>query len=197
MKILTFVDVHGDISSIESLKKKAKHADLVVCSGDFTFFEDHVEYLVKKLAEFEKDVLIIHGNHEYDEVLELLCKKYKNLHFMHKKTKKVGDFTFIGYGGGGFVYKDPEFVETTKALMKNVDKNEKIVLITHAPPHNTKIDTVPGFGHVGNKDYSKFIKENNVVLVITGHLHEHFGEETGLGKAKLVNPGYKGKLIEL
>lgn len=197
MKILSFTDVHGDLSTLEDLKKKAKNADLVVCPGDFTFFEDHIEFLTKKIAEFGKDVLILHGNHEYHEVLSVLCRKYKNMHFMHKKVKKIGDYTFIGYGGGGFIHNDPEFVKTMRLLMKNIDKKEKIVLITHAPPADTKIDTVPGFGHVGNRDYTKFIKENNVVLSISGHLHEHFNEKDKVGKAKFVNPGYKGEIIEL
>lgn len=199
MRILTFTDVHGDLSTLEHIKKTAreKQVDLVICVGDYTFFENHIEFLTKKLSELGTEVLLIHGNHEDSEVVKILCKRYKNMHFIHNKAKRIGNFVFIGHGGGGFHYNDPDFVKAVKDMMKNIDKNEKIVLITHAPPHRTKIDVVPGYGHVGNKDYKRFIQENNVVLAISGHLHETFNKEDKVGKAKIINPGYKGKIVEL
>lgn len=198
MKILAFTDVHGDLSTLEHLKKevKAKKIDYVVCIGDYTFFEQHIEFLTKKLAQLGTQVILIHGNHEDNEVVEVLCKKYKNLHFIHKKIKKAGKYLFVGHGGGGFSLNDPDFVRTMKNLAKEFD-NKKLILITHAPPNNTKLDYIPHYGHVGNRDYSKFIKEHNVVLALSGHLHETFGKEDRLGKARLINPGYKGKIITL
>jgi len=199
MKLLVFTDIHGDLSTLEKLKKEVreKHIELIICTGDYTFFENHIEYLTKRIAELGAEVLIIHGNHEYDDVMRVLCKKYKHMHFLHNKIKKIGNYTFIGHGGGGFSLKDPEFVEAMKSLTKDLDKKEKIVLITHAPAHGTKLDMVPGYGHVGNKDYRRFIETNNVVLALSGHIHESFGKEDKIGKARVINPGYKGKVVTL
>ena len=197
MKILAFSDVHGDLSTLEHIKKevKDKKIDYVVCAGDFTFFEQHIEFLTKKLSQLGTEVILIHGNHEDSEVVEILSKKYKNVHFIHKKVKKAGNYAFIGYGGGGFSLNDPEFVKTTSNLVKNL--KEKIILVTHAPPNGTKLDHLSRRGYVGNRDYSKFIKNNNVILAISGHLHENFNKEDKMGKARLINPGYKGKIITL
>ncbi|HIH39910.1 TPA: hypothetical protein HA219_04295 [Candidatus Woesearchaeota archaeon] len=197
MKILAFADVHGDLSTLEHIKKevKSKKINYVVCAGDYTFFEHHIEFLTKKLSQLGTEVILIHGNHEDSEIVEVLSRKYKNVHFIHKKIKKAGEYAFIGYGGGGFSLNDPEFTKTMHNLTKNI--KEKIILVTHAPPNGTKLDFLPGLGYVGNKDYSKFIKMNNVVLAISGHLHERFNKEDRLGKAKVINPGYKGKIITL
>jgi len=199
MKILAFTDLHNDISALENIKEQIKNNDieLAVCTGDFTFFEHHVEIMIKKIAELGTDVLLVHGNHEYDEVVEALCKQHKNIHFMHNNTKKFGKYVFIGHGGGGFSLRDPDFVENSKRLMKNVEKNEKIILMTHAPPHNTKVDVVPGYGHVGNKDYRDFIEKNNVVLALCGHIHEGFNKHDKIGNAFVINPGYNGKIIDI
>lgn len=199
MKILAFSDIHGDLSTLERFKKvvKQKKIDVVLCAGDFTFFENHIEIMMKKLSELGTEVLLIHGNHEYDEVVKILVKKYKNLHFIHKKAKKIGDFIFIGYGGGGFSLKDSEFVKTMKDLTNHINKKEALILMTHAPFFGTKLDIVPGYGHVGNKDYRKFIESNKVVLGLAGHIHECFGKIDKLGRALLISPGYKGKIITL
>lgn len=199
MKILAFADTHGDLSAMENLKRivKEKKIDLAICAGDYTFFEQHIEIMTKKLSELGTEVLVIHGNHEYDEVAEVLCKKYKNLHFMHNKVKKIGNYVFMGHGGGGFSLRDNEFVEEMSKLIKKTEKGDKIVLVTHAPPYGTKLDIVPGCGHVGNKDYVDFIKNNNVILAVCGHIHEGFGKEDKISKARVISPGFKGKIVEL
>ncbi len=197
MKILAFADVHGDLSALEHIKKevKSQKIDYVVCAGDYTFFEQHIEFLTKKLSQLGTEVILIHGNHEDSEVVEVLSRKYKNIHFIHKKIKKTGKYAFIGYGGGGFSLNDPQFVKIAANLSKNT--KEKIILVTHAPPNGTRVDKIHHYGHVGNKDYAKFIKEHNVILALSGHLHETFGKEGRLGKARVINPGYKGKVITL
>jgi len=210
MRILAFTDIHGGsdayyvsptetISRLNKFKKglKEKNIDLIVCTGDFTLFGDYVEVLVKKIADLGVDVILIHGNHEDETDIKILTKRYENIHFIHKKKKKVGDYFFIGYGGGGFSVKDSEFTKTMKNLTKHLKKTDKIILLTHGPAYNTKLDAMPGIGHVGNKDYRKFIETHNVILNLSGHIHEGFGKEDKIKKARIINPGYKGKIITL
>ena len=40
MNLLFFSDMHGNLKVLDSLKNKAKEADGIVCSGDFTVFEE-------------------------------------------------------------------------------------------------------------------------------------------------------------
>jgi len=39
MKILAFTDLHGRINLLDTLKKKARKCDIVICAGDLTNFE--------------------------------------------------------------------------------------------------------------------------------------------------------------
>ena len=43
MNLLFFSDMHGNLKVLDSLKNKAKEADGIVCSGDFTVFEEDIE----------------------------------------------------------------------------------------------------------------------------------------------------------
>jgi len=210
MRILAFTDIHGGsksyyVSALETIKRlnrfkkeiKKKKIDLVVCTGDFTLYGNYPDVLIKKISELGVDVILIHGNHEDETEIRILTKRRESIKFIHKKKKRIGDYVFIGYGGGGFATKDKEFVRTMKDLTSNLKKTDKIIFLMHGPPSNTKMDIVPGIGHVGNEDYRKFIQKNNVILALCGHIHEGFGKEDKIGKARVINPGYKGKLIIL
>jgi len=50
--------------------------------------------------------------------------------------------------------------------------------------------------HAGNKSIRKFIERIKPVLAISGHLHECVGEDK-IKETKVVNPGYKGKILTI
>ena len=85
MKLLVFGDTHGSISSLKKIEQKSRKADIVLCSGDLTIFEDNLEYIMKRLGKIKKSILLIHGNHETDFVVRKLSTYYKNITFLHKK----------------------------------------------------------------------------------------------------------------
>jgi len=71
MKILAFTDIHSNINYlrvISSLSKKEK-PDLVICSGDISFFSTGINKIKKEIAYFGKTTLLIHGNHEIQVLL--------------------------------------------------------------------------------------------------------------------------------
>ncbi len=80
MKLLTFVDLHGDTGLLKKLIKRAKEEDidLIVAAGDITQFEDNLKYIIKKLNTIGKKVLLIPGNHESDKSLKDAVKNYGN-----------------------------------------------------------------------------------------------------------------------
>ncbi len=208
MKILAFTDIHGStkhsgyipvmdtLKRIEHFKKevKEKKIDVVICTGDFSIFGNHTDFLIKKLAQIHTHILLIHGNHEDADEVRILSKRYSNIHYLHEKKIKIGEYTFLGYGGDGFSRRNPEFLKSMKKL---IEPEDKIVLLLHGPPQGTKVDSIPGIGHVGNVDYREFIEKHNVVLALCGHIHEAFGKEQKLGNALLMNPGPDGKIITL
>ncbi len=197
MNLLVFSDLHADIRAMKSLEAKAEreNPDLVICLGDVSIFEQYLDVVMKRLSKINKNFLVIHGNHESEGIMKKICSFHKNMKFVHKKIYDYGGYSFIGFGGGGFSLVDREFERFVKENEKEI-KGKRIILLTHASPHNTKLDNLHG-EHCGNKSITNFIKSHNVVLALSGHFHETAGQEDFIGKARLVNPGAFGKIITI
>ena len=196
MRILAFTDPHAQKDHLDSVKKKAKQADLVICCGDFTIFDNGLDEVLDLLEKLGKKVLLVHGNHEDEHQVAGKCKKLKNVTFLHKAVQTVQGISFIGYGGGGFAHTDA-FFETWSSLLANELKKKKTVLVVHQPPHDTKIDYLEWAGHVGSKSFRKFIDEVQPKLVLCGHLHETFNMQDKVKNSIILNPGPDGTLIEV
>ncbi len=199
MKILAFSDVHGSEKALKRIKQKLAHEkiDLLICAGDITIFEQGYVGIVRKLDEFGIKTLIIHGNHESRETMKRLAENSKNLIFIHKDPVRIGDYVFYGYGGGGFSFREPDFVKDSKKFLSFVKRGDKIVLVTHAPPYNTKLDMLWEDHHCGNKDIKTFIDKVNPVLAVSGHIHENAYVTYHHKKTILLNPGPTGTVVKI
>jgi Icc-related predicted phosphoesterase len=73
-------------------------------------------------------------------------------------------------------------------------------VLTHVPPHGTRLDRTMLFQHVGSAALRAFVERTQPALVISGHVHEARGAEQ-IGRTTAVNcgPAVKGyyALIEL
>jgi len=198
MKILAFTDMHGSLKALRKLKKKSRKADVIVCAGDISIFEQKLEYFLKQFDKLNKPFLIIPGNHETSEDMEAASMLFENMINIHKKTYKTNNCLFMGYGEGGFSMVDKEFERKAKKFEKEIKKNKdmKVVLVTHAPPYKTRLDDIGGSA-CGNKSIKNFIKKMRPDLVITGHLHENAGKTDSIEKTRLINPGPYGEIISL
>ena len=121
--------------------------------------------------------------------------KYPNCINIDRRAVRIGDYVFLGYGGGGFKMKDAGFRKIAREWYGKY-KDDKVVLVTHGPPVNTKLDLL-GKRHVGNIDYRRFVERIKPRLMICGHLHETVGEMDKIGKTKVIHPGWEGMVIEL
>ena len=198
MKILTFVDLHGSLTALKEIKKKSKDVDIILCGGDISVFEQDIDFLISELSKTKKQIIIVHGNHEDPNNLKKVCSKYKNIHFIHKSKKKIGNTLFIGYGGGGFTFEDTEFDKITPKLEKwiKAHKNGKVIVVSHAPPFGTKVDKM-GVEFVGNISLREFIIKNKIDFFTCGHIHETAGKKDKLKGTSILNPGPKGKIITI
>lgn len=201
MNILAFVDIHGSVKALEKVEEKAKDADILVCAGDMSMFEQGLDILLGRLNNTGKTVLMIHGNHETPEVLKRVCERFDKIVFIHKKTYIKDDTMFIGYGGGGFSLADERFERFAEGVTKDIKKdkkgkkNLKIVLVTHAPPYGTKLDFLDEYS--GNKSIRSFVEKVKPKLVICGHFHEHRGEFDYIGETEVINPGPYGRMVKI
>lgn len=207
MRILFFTDIHGSEKHLKEVMEKSHDADIIVCPGDLTIFENGLDEILRKLNSIGKPVIVIHGNHESSSTMAAISMRYRNIHFIHKSSYIMGDIIFFGYGGGGFSTNDAAFDKAAENFMKEYDKickrenkNFRLILVTHAPPYNTNIDDM-GDGrmewHVGCKNFTSFIKEQQPLIAVSGHIHETFELEDRIGDTLLFNPGPKGRILEV
>lgn len=194
MRILAFVDIHGNKTLAKRLVSLSKQADLLICAGDLTFFGKNLKEILEILEKANKPLLIIPGNHESEDQIKQISKKLSFVHFMHNKLYILNQYAFLGYGGGGFEIEDKS-LESLIPKIKEKIKNKVFILITHQPPYNTKLDLI-NRQHVGSKSLLRLIKELNPRLHICGHLHENISKKDRVNKTFIVNPGF-GKLINL
>ncbi len=193
MKILAFSDLHSDEKALRSLEKKAKKADILVCAGDFTYFEMGMKKILTKLNSFGKKVVLVHGNHEEPFNVKVMSRKMKNIVYVHKKLHRHWNYVFVGHGGEGFALTSKDFERFASKL--KFRKEDKIIFVHHQPPHGTKLDFI--WAHHGNRSYRNFILKKKPILAICGHLHETAGKKDKLGKTTLLNAGEKGVIIKV
>ena len=198
MKILAFVDLHGRKTSLKRLISRANKPDInfVINAGDLTIFGEHLKEIAKELSRIKKPIIMIPYNHETDEQILKICKKYPQMIYLQKKWLRKKEYLFMGYGGGGFSFIDRKFEKVAARFKKLIKKGDKVILVSHAPPYGTKVDKI-GREHCGNKSIRKFIEKEKPDLVICGHLHECAGKEDKIGKTRIVNPGWDGRVLEI
>lgn len=195
MKILAFTDIHGEEKFLSKIVKKSEKADILVCCGDFTFFGQNIKKIVKRLLTMKKPLLVLHGNHETEAEIEEVAGK--DVIRIHKKPYSIGNYVFLGHGGGGFSLSDRKLEKKIPLFKKTIKKGNKVILVTHAPPFGTELDLMPWTGHVGCQSINKTIIDIKPNLLICGHLHENFGVHQKMGETFMINPGPEGVIIEL
>lgn len=200
MKVLLFVDTHGNSGSMRRLKEKSRDAELLVCAGDFTIFENDMTQILREFNDIGKPVLLIHGNHETSSGVMIECEQLRNLHFIHRNYYIYDDIIFYGFGGGGFSIRDESFARESELFMTEFrklseNKRYKLVLVTHAPPYDTKLDDLGG--HAGNRSIAEFIKRHHPMLAVSGHFHENAGADDRMNITRMINPGPDGIILDL
>ncbi len=194
MRILAFCDTHGSNAHLGSLKKKAANADIAICAGDFTVFEQGIRAKIRDIDSLGIKVYLIHGNHESQGTVRALCEQSKRITFIHKKTAQCNGWKIAGWGGGGFSLEDREFESCFMGLEK--ENNSRLIFVTHGPPYNTLLDKLYN-EHTGNKSYLRVLKRVKPVLWVCGHIHENKYKTEQRGQTLLVNPGPKGLIVEV
>ena len=196
MKILAFVDMHGSFTKLKEVIRKSQKADILVCCGDISMFGQNLDRIFSQLSKTQKPILVIPGNHETEEQIRQVCKKYK-LIYLHNGSYILNNYVFFGYGGGGFSQKTEALEKVINKFKKTLKKDDKIILITHAPPYKTTLDFLPHLGHVGSKSLRTFIEEIKPFLHICGHLHENDGSSDKINNSLILNPGSDGQIIDI
>lgn len=204
MKLLAFTDLHSSMGSLKKVRAKIKKhkPDYVLCLGDSTYFGDLPE-VFEEINKLKAPVLMLPGNEPHESIKEVrkLCKKYDNITFVHKKVVELQGYTLVAHGGGGFYghgedARDEDFEKFIKRKAKKIKR--PVLLITHAPPHGTKLDYLDWLEeHVGCISYRDFIEEIEPLFALSGHIHESFNKKQKIGKTLVCNPSPQGKVFKI
>ena len=163
--------------------------DCIVFVGDVTNFGDAglAREICEVLKSFE-NVFVLPGNCDPPGVLEVLEEEGLSL---HKKIISLGEFDFIGFGGSNPTPFNTPFEMEEEEIEKGLSElrsERRTILVTHAPPRDTKCDLIPSGAHVGSTAVRKVIERMGPAFNICGHVHEGIGVDR-IGGTVIVNPG--------
>ena len=98
MKIVSFGDIHEDISNLKRLKDELEAADVIIISGDLTNYNGRKEAkkVIEGIMKYNKNVLAQLGNLDKFEVNDYLTERGINLHRNGYIKDGIGIF---GVGG--------------------------------------------------------------------------------------------------
>lgn len=188
-------DIHGNNSAVARVRDKAlkEHVEVLLVCGDITHFGTMqiAESILKELSYASK-VLFVHGN--CDPITLSKIEKSGNAENLHSRRVDINGFIFIGSGGS---LKTPfrtriEYAE--EQIVKHLNKasmaisDERVIVVSHDPPFNTKLDRIYSGDHVGSNALREFILSRKPIIVTCGHVHEGRGIDK-VSDSIVVNPG--------
>ncbi len=196
MRILIASDHHGSLRSVEetAIKVREVQADLTVICGDITNFgsPNIAEKLIHPLTELQTPVLFVPGNCDPPSLADL---NLRNVHSIHGRCKVYGSLAFIGVGGCPitpfhtlFEMSESEIMDILAQSVRNCPNNYPLIVVSHFPPKDTRLDLTYTNKHVGSLSLRFFIEERKPSLVLCGHIHEARGVDR-IGETLIVNPG--------
>ena len=230
MKIFSISDLHLDIYNkkpmdifgpvwhnyldkiVEDWNNKVAEDDVVILAGDYSWAMklEQVAPDFEFLNSLKGTKIIIRGNHDYwwsslSKVRELLPE---NVYALQNDAVKISDYIFCGNRGwlipeGKFNTEENQKIYareviradlSLKAAKKLQTNNEKIVFITHYPPFNNKVEP---------SEYTRLIEDNDVNIVVFGHLHGYvnpkmlYNEINGVKYYLTSCDAFKNQLVEI
>lgn len=197
LNLLVVADFHGVPNADENLRKFLKRGyDCLILIGDITNMGplSVAEDILVKAKAAVVPVLAVPGNCDPKPILEVLNEHGVNL---HAKRVKLGDLTFVGLGGSNLTPFNTPFELTEAEIKEELERlspsaDESWVLVTHAPPYDTKVDRIEAGPHVGSKSIRQIIENKQPLVALCAHVHE--GRNTDeLGRTLIVNPGQISK----
>ena len=195
-KILAISDVHGEENNNLYDYLENNEIDLILILGDITNFGplEFVGTFINKLNKYDVDVVAIPGNCDPDGVSDSIDDVSVCL---HNNFIDYDDFVLFGYGGSNETpfdtpgeVSDDKIYEDVYKLLNESDIDSKVkILVTHAPPFNTKADVIESGDHVGSHGILKVIQEFKPDINLCGHVHEAKSLSKIESTTDVANPG--------
>jgi len=189
-------DFHGEARAFRECASKAEEAraGVVVACGDLTHFDtvQRAKELLAPLLELRLPLFFVPGNCDPPALTGV---SVEGAHCVHGTFGVYGDAVFMGAGGGllspfhtPFEMTEEEIMEVLNRGFEHTPNKRWLILVSHHPPSNTRMDLTSGGKHIGSLSVRRFIEEKEPALVFCGHVHEARGVDR-IWETLLVNPG--------
>ena len=197
MKILIFSDIHGDLRALERVV--AQPADIYIAAGDLCNFGKGLDRCAKILQPLGERLFVLPGNHETHKQTKEFCEQHGFVDF-HRQARKLNGTNWAGLGYSNITpFKTPgEYSEEEiAAALAPFAGLEKLYLVVHFPPLNTKLDEYAEGQHAGSPTLRAWVEEEKPLYLLCGHIHETAGMKDILGTTQCINVGKEGYAIEV
>lgn len=203
MRIIAFGDIHDRTENIGKVERLSD-ADCVIITGDLTNFGGvgRAKKVIETVSRHNPNLYALPGNMDQRQVEGYVDELGINIHSKGVIIQGVG---FFGVGGSNYTpfntpteYTEEEIKEFIRKGYEEIKHVKLKVLVSHAPPYNTKVDIVGGGHHVGSVSVREFIEKYQPQICLTGHIHEAVGKDI-IGNTIILNPGMlaNGGYVEL
>jgi len=196
MRLLAISDIHSHGVNVSLLVESLQTTsyDYVLVSGDITNFGS-VEEAYNLLKYFRRiaPVYFVPGN---CDPADLLHKSWdeEGIYNVHSRTLSLNsNWRIIGVGGSTITpfktnieFDEEELMEILKNSITMAEGN--LILLSHSPPYNSRVDRTFTGLHVGSRSVKMFIERYKPKLVVSGHIHEARGYDR-IGETLVLNPG--------
>lgn len=200
MKLLLFSDVHTDLAAARSLVERSSGVDVAVCAGDLAAMRENLQPVVDVLSGMEGPSVLVAGNGESADELTAACEAagWDDAHVLHGSGVEIQGVPFWGIGGGipvtPFGSWSWDFSEEeARELLR--DCPDEGVLVSHSPPFG-HVDVSRG-EHLGSRAVLEAVERTEPRLVVCGHIHSCWRQESTVGPSRVINAGPEGMVVEI
>ncbi|MFO7595907.1 MAG: metallophosphoesterase [Desulfocurvibacter africanus] len=191
---IVFGDMHGQTGNVARIPG-IREAEGIIISGDLTNHggPNEVMAVVEAVRRVNSRVLAQIGNMDKPAADKALFDAGLNLHRAGLELAPGLGIMGVGYStptpfNTPSEAKEDVIAEWLRETHKLINDCERLVLVSHTPPHGTTTDVIGTGAHVGSTSVRQFIERVQPELCITGHIHESRAEDV-IGRTRILNPG--------
>ncbi len=193
MRLLCITDIHSHRQNFEKILRREPEPDILIIGGDFTNFGpvQEAEGLLDLALLYCPSVLTVAGNCDSSDIDAMLYRRGVSV---HAHGQEINGFGFFGlsamppWRGDMYEFSEKQLDFFLAQGYDKVKAHSRLIMITHPPPHNTKVDRNNNGKNVGSTAVRSWMDKTKPVLVVCGHVHEARGVDEIAG-TKIVNCG--------